>query len=366
MNTTNENKLLLDEYYRLEQKLLHERIELAKEKLGKSLVILGHHYQRDEIIQHADYIGDSYKLAKIASENKDAKYIVFCGVHFMAESASILAREGQVVILPDLEAGCTLADMAKIEQVEECWDYLSTVFEDKVIPITYINSSAEIKAFCGKNGGTICTSSNAEAIFRWAFKEGQRILFFPDEHLGRNIAYFKLNLPLESMFVWDPNKYPDNIDKKQLEDKNIILWKGFCCVHMQFNKEQIYNMRNNYPNIKIIVHPECKFEVVELTDYFGSTEFIIKKVSESAEGSQWAVGTEINLVRRLSKNNPQKFVRSLSNYQRLCATMFRINPQLLLWVLENILVGNIVNQITVKAEIKENSLIALNKMLSIF
>lgn len=360
-----EQEILPDEYINLFEEEIHNRILSAKEKLGKALVILGHHYQRDEVIRYADYTGDSFKLARIAALNKEAKYIVFCGVHFMAESADILANDNQVVILPDLEAGCSMADMAQIEQVEECWDYLNSSLKCKIIPITYINSSASIKAFCGRNNGAVCTSSNAEAVFKWAFKEGDKILFIPDEHLGRNTGYFKLGLPLNSMIVWDPTKLNGGIEKDELKNAQIILWKGFCSVHMQFNQQQIDTMKAMFPNIKIIVHPECKFEVVKKSDAVGSTEFIIKQVTESPKDSQWAVGTEIHLVNRLAKNNLNKLIKCLNNYHCLCATMFRISPERLLWALEKLSNREIVNQIKVSPAIKHNSLLALNKMLSI-
>lgn len=360
-----EQEILPDEYLNLSDEQLHNRILLAKHKLGKALVILGHHYQRDEVIRYADYTGDSLKLARTAANNKNAKYIVFCGVHFMAETADILANDNQVVVLPDLEAGCSMADMAEIEQVEECWNYLNSRLKCKLIPITYINSSATIKAFCGRNNGAVCTSSNAEAIFKWASKEGNKILFIPDEHLGRNTGHFKLGLPLNSMPIWDPNKLNGGIEKDELKNAQIILWKGFCSVHMQFNEQQIDSMKTIYPNIKIIVHPECKFEVVKKSNAVGSTEFIIKQINESPNGSQWAVGTEIHLVNRLAKNNPHKLVKCLNSYHCLCATMFRISPERLLWALEKLSEGEIVNQVKVSAEIKHNSLLALNKMLSI-
>jgi len=360
-----EQEILPDEYIGLSAEELNKRILSAKERLGKTLVILGHHYQRDEIVRYADYTGDSLKLARIAASLRDVKYIVFCGVHFMAESADILANEGQIVILPDLEAGCSMADMAMIEQVEECWDCLISSGGDRIVPVTYINSSAEVKAFCGRHNGIVCTSSNAEAVFKWAFNDGRRILFLPDEHLGRNTAHFKLGLPLDSMVVWDPAKMNGGIDKEGLKKAKIVLWKGFCSVHMQFNEEQIYSLKKLYPGIKIIVHPECKFEVVKNSDVVGSTEFIIKQVTESPAGSAWGVGTEIHLVNRLAKNNPDKLIKCLNSYHCLCATMFRISPERLLWALENLADGKVVNMISVAKEIKEYSLIALNRMLSV-
>ncbi|OGF64044.1 MAG: quinolinate synthetase [Candidatus Fischerbacteria bacterium RBG_13_37_8] len=354
-----------DEYLILKEGQLYERIARAREKLGKSLVILGHHYQRDEVIQFADYTGDSYKLSRLASENTEAKYIVFCGVHFMAESANILAAGGQIVILPDIEAGCSMADMAHIDQVNECWEYLNGIAAGKIIPATYINSSAEIKAFCGKQGGAVCTSSNAAAVFKWAFSHAEKLLFFPDEHLGRNTAYYHLNIPLDEMVVWDPVKVNGGLSREEIEHARIILWKGFCSVHMQFNEQQIKSVRQTYPGIRVIVHPECTFEVVQSADESGSTEHIIKQVSNALDGTKWAVGTEIHLVNRLAKWNPGKLVICLSRISCLCATMFRISPERLLWILENLLQGKVVNRIEVSSEVRSYSKRALDRMLSI-
>jgi len=355
---------LSDEYLQLSAEELDRRIERAKKELGNSVIILGHHYQRDEIIKFADYRGDSFKLSQLAAKHKDVNYIIFCGVHFMAESADILSNENQIVILPDMEAGCSMADMASMDQVLECWDYINDLIKEKIIPITYMNSSAALKAFCGKHNGSVCTSSNAIAVFKWAFSQANKILFFPDEHLGRNTAY-KLGISLDELVVWDPEEPNGGLTEEEILKSRIILWKGFCSVHMQFNEQQIYSLRSRYPDIKIIVHPECRFEVVQLSDFVGSTEYIINKVTESKDIKKWGVGTEIHLVNRLAKDNPDKYIVCLNNYFCLCATMFRISPQRLLWSMENLLQGRIVNQIKVSPSIKRWAIIALDRMLSI-
>lgn len=357
-------EILSEEYLQLSASELDKRLEKAKKELGNSLIILGHHYQRDEVIKYANYRGDSFKLSQLAANHKEAKYIIFCGVHFMAESADILSNENQIVILPDMEAGCSMADMASMDQVMECWDYLNDICQEKIIPITYMNSSAALKAFCGKNEGAVCTSSNASAVFKWALSKSNKILFFPDEHLGRNTAY-KLGIPLSELVVWDPEEVMGGLSEEEIKKAKIILWKGFCSVHMQFNVQQIYSIKKLHPDIKIIVHPECRFEVVQLADFVGSTEFIIKKVSESKDIKKWAVGTEIHLVNRLAKENPDKFIICLNNYFCLCATMFRISPQRLLWSMEKLLEGKVVNQIRVSETIKKWARIALDRMLTI-
>lgn len=355
---------LPEEYSKLSDSEVDERIAEAKRALGNSLVILGHHYQRDRIIKFADYTGDSFKLSRLAAEHKNAKYIVFCGVHFMAESADILTGDDQVVILPDMEAGCSMADMAEIDDVIACWDSLFNINKKKIIPITYINSSSAVKAFCGQNGGSVCTSSNASSAFKWAYSQSDKIIFFPDEHLGRNTAY-SLGIPLEKMVVWNPSKLNGGLTNEQILNARIILWRGFCCVHMVFDEQQISARRAAYPGIKIIVHPECRFEVAQSADFTGSTEYIIRTVSTSKEYKKWAVGTEIHLVNRLAKQNPDKFVVGLSDYFSFCATMFRISPLRLLWILERLVAGEIVNQVKVDSSSKYWAKIALDRMLQI-
>src|SRR5947208_2943419 len=289
---------------------LDERIAAARTMLGERLVILGHHYQRDEIIKYADYRGDSFKLAQLAAARPQADYIVFCGVHFMAESADILSAPHQKVILPNPTAGCSMADMANIAEVEECWEMLhETLGEDaSVIPVTYMNSAANLKAFCGRNGGIVCTSSNAPAVIRWSFSHGKRVLFFPDEHLGRNTA-LKYGIAAEQMAVWNPkDPMASDTAEEELEHAKLILWKGYCTTHMRFNVQQIAKARAEYPGIKVIVHPECRREVVEAADLNGSTEFIIQQIEQAPAGTSWAVATEINLVHRLAKEHPEQFI----------------------------------------------------------
>lgn len=356
---------LPDLYRMMSSKELDERIVRAKQQLGEDLVILGHHYQRDDVIQYADFRGDSLKLARQGAEQRDAKYIVFCGVHFMAETADILAEDHQIVILPDLRAGCSMADMAELEEVEEAWELLHEEFGDTIIPVTYVNSSAAIKAFVGKQGGTTCTSSNAEAVLKWAFSQKRRILFLPDQHLGRNTAY-KMGIPLEQMVVWNPHTADFEEQKGELEDVRMILWKGHCSVHQKFTVEHIRRVRQRDPEIKVIVHPECSFEVVQLSDYNGSTEYIIKTVTNAPSGTKWAVGTEVNLVQRLAKENPDKHIELLSTTMCPCLTMNRIDRPHLLWALESIIEGEPINQIEVDPEIIHWSKIALNRMLAVF
>ena len=343
---------------------LDNRIREAREKLGSRLVILGHHYQRDEVIKFADLRGDSFKLAAWAATRKDAEYIVFCGVHFMAESADILSASFQKVVLPDLSAGCSMADMAALDQVETCWDDLARVTAGKIIPITYMNSAASIKAFCGEHGGAVCTSSNAPAVMRWALERGDRILFLPDQHLGRNTGY-ALGLRLEEMPVWDPFEELGGNTSEVLNNSRVVLWKGHCSVHQRFLPQHVAQVRSRYPGIRVIAHPECRFEVVQLSDDSGSTEHIIKCLTQSPAGTKWAVGTEIHLVNRLMKENPDRFIIPLDDCGCLCSTMFRIDPQHLLWSLENLLDGNVVNPITVDPGVAANARIALNRMLQI-
>jgi len=346
---------------------LDQRIAAAKTALGDRLVILGHHYQRDEIIKYADFRGDSFKLAQLAAARPQADYIVFCGVHFMAESADILSAPHQRVILPNPAAGCSMADMANIAEVEECWDLLlETLGPDMgVVPVTYMNSAANLKAFCGRNGGIVCTSSNAPKVIDWAFKHGRRVLFFPDEHLGRNTA-LKYGIAENQMFVWNP-KDPmasENVEE-ELERSKIILWKGYCTTHMRFNVQQVAKARAEYPGIKVLVHPECRREVVDAADLYGSTEYIIQQIEQAPAGSQWAVGTEINLVHRLAKEHPDQFIFCLDPIVCPCSTMYRIHPAYLAWVLEGLLEGQVINQVSVDGETAHWARIALDRMLAL-
>jgi quinolinate synthase len=354
-------------YATMDGEELDRRITAAKSTLGERLVILGHHYQRDEIIKYADYRGDSYKLAQLAAGRKEADYIVFCGVHFMAESADILSAAHQQVILPNPAAGCSMADMANIAEVEECWDILTGMLgEDAgIIPVTYINSAANLKAFCGRHGGVVCTSSNAPKIINWAFKQGKRVLFFPDEHLGRNTA-FHYGIPSEQMVVYNP-KNPLDFDDAEtlLANSRIILWKGYCSTHMRFSVEQIAKARADYPGINVIVHPECRQEVVEAADLYGSTEYIIQQIEKAPAGSQWAVGTEINLVHRIAQEHPDKFIFCLDPIVCPCSTMYRIHPAYLAWVLEALVNGEVLNQVSVDEETAHWARVALERMLTL-
>lgn len=346
---------------------LDQRIATTRATLGERLVILGHHYQRDEIIKYADYRGDSFKLAQLAAARPQADYIVFCGVHFMAESADILSGPHQRVILPNPAAGCSMADMANIAEVEECWELLTeTLGADMgVIPVTYMNSAANLKAFCGRNGGIVCTSSNAPKVMAWAFSHGRRVLFFPDEHLGRNTA-LKYGIAEQQMVVWNP-KDPlasDDIED-QLERSKIILWKGYCTTHMRFNVQQVMKARAEYPGIKVLVHPECRREVVEAADLYGSTEYIIQQIEQAPAGSQWAVATEINLVHRLAKEHPEQFIFCLDPIVCPCSTMYRIHPAYLAWVLEGLVNGEVINQVSVDEETARWARVALQRMLAL-
>ena len=341
-----------------------QRIRALRDQLGERLVILGHHYQRDEVIKFADIRGDSFKLAQWAGNQKNAEYIVFCGVHFMAESADILSGPHQKVILPDLSAGCSMADMAELDQVETCWADLIRITGERIVPITYMNSTAAIKAFCGRNGGAVCTSSNAAAVMRWALEKSDKILFLPDQHLGRNTAY-GLGFRLDEMAVWDPFEELGGNTEQQLRDSRFILWKGHCSVHQRFLPQHVANVRAKYPGISVISHPECRWEVAQLSDDVGSTEHIIKRVTNAPAGSQWAIGTEIHLVNRLANENPDRFIIPLDDCGCLCSTMFRIDAPHLLWVLENLVEGRVVNQITVPPEIARDARVALDRMLQI-
>jgi quinolinate synthase len=344
------------------------RIAAAKHYLGDECIVLGHHYQRDEVVRFSDYQGDSYRLSQIASEAK-ARYIVFCGVHFMAESADVLGREGQVVILPDLNAGCSMADMAEITQVEDCWEQLQRIgvvsADNKgVTPLTYMNSTAAIKAFCGERGGAVCTSSNAHASMTWGFQQNEKILFLPDQHLGRNTAY-AMGVPLDEMVVWDPYQLQGGVSADRLRSAKLILWKGHCSVHQRFLPEHIGAVRAKYPGIQVIVHPECRWEVCQKADAQGSTDRLRKIVADAPAGSRFAIGTEIHLVNRLAAQHPDKTVITLDDSGCLCTTMYRISPQHLAWTLENLVQGQIVNQISVKPEVKFWAKVALDRMLQV-
>jgi len=334
-----------------------------KRALGPRLVILGHHYQQHEVIQFADFTGDSLKLAQIGAAQNEAEYIVFCGVHFMAESADILTGDGVTVILPDLSAGCSMADMADIDQVEESWDFFSEECRANVVPITYVNSAAAIKAFCGGHGGACCTSSNARAILEWAFGRGEKVLFLPDQHLGRNTAY-AMGIPLSEMAVYDRARPNGGLTAEQVRAARVLLWKGHCSVHGLFTLEQCREIRRTDPECRILVHPECAWEVVQESDLAGSTEYIIKTVRESPAGSRWAIGTEIHLVDRLARTHPDKAIRSLAGIQCLCTTMYRIDLKHLLWALDGVATGRVVNAIKVDPEEKRLAIVALKRMLA--
>jgi quinolinate synthase len=355
---------LPEAYVELSEQELDARIVRAKAELGSRLVILGHHYQRDEVVKYADYRGDSLKLSQQAASRKEAEYIVFCGVHFMAESADILSGDHQVVVLPDMNAGCSMADMAELEQVEVCWDEVARATDAKVVPVTYINSTAAIKAFVGKHGGAVCTSSNARKVMEWAFTQGQKGLFLPDEHLGRNTGW-RMGIPLEAMRVWDPYQESGGLTAEEIRRARVLLWKGHCSVHQRFLPEHVHKVREQYPGIRVIAHPECRWDVFELADDVGSTEYIIKRVKESPAGTAWAVGTEIHLVCRLARELPDRRIISLEDCGCLCSTMFRISPQHLCWTLESLAAGQVVNRVSVDPETKHWARVALDRMLEL-
>jgi quinolinate synthase len=360
-----ERQPLPDRYLGLSDAEMDLRIAAARAALGDRLVILGHHYQRDEVIKFADFTGDSFKLARQAASRRDAEFIVFCGVHFMAESADILSGAHQQVILPDLAAGCSMADMAAPDQLEMSWRELGEMGARSVIPVTYINSAASIKAFCGEHGGVVCTSSNAAATMRWAWDRGEKLLMLPDQHLGRNTA-FRMGVPLDEMVVWDPTEVWGGLSPDDIERAKLILWKGHCSVHTRFSVQQIATFRKQYPRGRVIVHPECTFDVVQAADDSGSTEHIIKTVTGSPEGSVWAVGTEIHLVHRLEKQlAPARTVVTLDPFGCLCSTMFRVSPNHLLWVLEGLLDGQVPNRIVVPEPTSRWAKVALDRMLTI-
>ena len=345
---------------------LVERAIKARQALGDRAMVLGHHYQRDEVIDFADIRGDSFKLAQAAADNSKAEYVLFCGVHFMAESADILTTDFQKVILPDLSAGCSMADMATASQVNECWKQLERLnLAAKTIPITYMNSSAAIKAFTGRNGGAVCTSSNAERAMNWAFEKGEKILFLPDQHLGRNTAVLKLGLSLEDCVIWNPWKPNGGLTDLEIQNAKVILWRGHCSVHGRFSIENVKHVREKLAGVKVLVHPECKHEVVAAADVVGSTEMIIKTVQESAPGSKWAIGTELNLVQRLANENADKEIVFLDKTVCYCSTMNRIDLPHLVWAMESLVQGNIVNQIKVEAETAKFAKVALDRMLAL-
>ena len=359
----------LDHYLALPDHSMDDRIAAARAKLGATTVILGHHYQRDEVVRFADFTGDSYKLSKSAMAT-GARYIVFCGVHFMAESADILADNGQQVILPDLNAGCSMADMAEISQVEDCWDALERAgLASETIPVTYINSTAAIKAFCGERGGLVCTSSSARKALDWAFARGKRVLFLPDQHLGRNTGQ-AMGIPLEEMVVWDPwavqlGSSWGGQSAERLAASRIVLWKGHCAVHQRFLPSHVDQVRARYPGIQVIVHPECRYEVCQKADMLGSTEQLIARIEQAPVGSTFAVGTEIHLVNRMAKRfaSEGKKIVSLDDAGCLCTTMYRISPQHLAWALENLVDGRVVNRIQVRPDVKRWARVALDRML---
>ena len=353
-------------YMRMKPEELDARIAEAKAKLGDRVVMLGHHYQRDEIIKYADFRGDSFKLSQLAANQEDAEFIIFCGVHFMAETADILSSPDQKVILPNLTAGCSMADMARIDDVLDCWDDLEDVLgaNGGVIPITYMNSTAAIKALCGRNGGVVCTSSNATATFEWALTRGEKILFLPDQHLGRNTA-LKFGIGVDEMIIWNPFKPLGGNTEQQIRDAKVILWQGHCSVHTRFTVEQIDAARIKLPGIHIVVHPECTMEVVQAADSNGSTEYILQMVNNAPAGSIIAVGTEISMVNRLAAANPDKTVFCLDSVVCPCSTMYRIHPAYVSWVLDGLIEGVVVNQISVDKETAEQARLALDRMLAV-
>lgn len=361
------------EYREASEAELAERIRIAKASLGDRVVVLGHFYQREEVIVHADYVGDSFQLANAALEHPDAEAIVFCGVHFMAETADLLSRPEQAVILPNLAAGCSMADMADIDQVEDCWEQLAEVYGDMdavdadglvpVIPVTYMNSSAAIKGFVGRHGGIVCTSSNARTVLEWAFQRGRRVLFFPDQHLGRNTAK-AMGVPLEQMPMWNPRKPLGGASVDAIEDARVILWHGFCSVHRRFSVEQIEKARAEHPGVRVIVHPECPMDVVDAADESGSTDYIRKAIEAAIEPTAFAIGTEVNLVQRLAAEHPQHEIFCLDPVVCPCSTMYRIHPGYLAWVLEGLVAGEVRNRITVPQDVADPARLALERMLA--
>jgi len=359
--------LLFEDFALLDDDVCDERISAAKAKLGNRCVILGHHYQRDEVFKHADFTGDSLKLSRNAAQS-DAEYIVFCGVHFMAEVADILSRPEQISILPDLAAGCSMADMANLVKVQKCWDELAKIIDvdNDVTPVTYINSAADLKAFCGRHEGIVCTSSNAQKILEWSFAKRPKVLFFPDQHLGRNTGY-KMGIPLEQMVTWNFNREMGGLTEEQIRNAKIILWQGHCSVHQAFKPEQIDNFMQRYPETKVISHPEASFEVCQKSDYIGSTESILRTVREAEPNTRWLVATELNLVNRLHEEckSQGKNVHFMSPTLSMCSTMFRTDPQHLAWIMENLAEGHVINQISVPAAEASLARKALDNMLAV-
>ncbi len=353
-------------YHNLQPAELTDRITAARRTLGDRLLILGHNYQRDEVIEHADLRGDSLLLAKYAQQYAERPYVVFCGVHFMAETADVLSRSNQTVILPDMSAGCSMADMAAIEQVEQCWESLGRILpiEDMVMPVVYVNSAAILKAFCGEHGGLTCTSSNARAIIEWSWARREKILFFPDEHLGRNTAT-TMGVPRDQMIVWDPFLADGGNSEEAIRKARLILWKGHCSVHQMFQPAHVDYFRRRYPDVTVIVHPECHEDVVNKADLVGSTEYIIRTVTAAAPGTKWAVGTELNLVNRLKREQADKQVFFLSSTVCQCATMYRIDAPHLCWALENLVDGQVVNHIVVPDDEKQWAKVALDRMMAL-
>jgi quinolinate synthase len=376
MSVATKSEFDFPSYRELSDEELSQRISAVRQQLGDELLILGHHYQQDEVIAHSDLRGDSYQLSQLAASHSDCRWIVFCGVHFMAETADVLAnrperlqqRAGQrvEVVLPDMAAGCSMADMAAIEQVEAAWQDLAEVLDtDQLIPVTYVNSAASLKAFCGRHGGVVCTSSNASAVMQWAFSKGERVLFFPDQHLGRNTS-LQMGISLDQMPVWDP--FDDDLggnSEQQLRDSRVVLWKGHCSVHQMFTADHVHQLRESHPDIKILVHPECCQEVNDLADVSGSTGKIIETVRAAAAGTCWAIGTELHLVNRLKQEHPEQEIHFLSSVVCMCATMYRIDQAHLCWSLENLAAGTPVNVIQVDDETSRWALIALERMLAI-
>jgi quinolinate synthase len=364
--------ILPKEYRNASAEELDLRIRAARHELGERLVILGHYYQRDEVIRYADFVGDSFQLAQAAKTRPKAEAILFCGVHFMAETADMLSRPDQAVILPNLAAGCSMADMADIDTVTDCWESLTEILGDAVegdgrapvIPVTYMNSSAALKAFCGEHGGVVCTSSNAATVLKWAFERGRRVLFFPDQHLGRNTGK-AMGIGLDQMLLWNPNKPMGGCDEQTLRDAKIILWHGFCSVHKRFTTEQIQMARMRHPGVRVIVHPECTMEVVEAADESGSTDYIRRRIEAAPAGSVFAVGTEINMVQRLANEHPEQTIFCLDSIICPCSTMYRIHPSYVAWVLEALGRGEVLNRITVPENIAQPARIALERMLSL-
>src|SRR2546421_2106212 len=355
-------------YNQLSEAELRIRLAMAKEQLGSRLVILGHHYQQDEVIEFADFVGDSFELSRKAAEQKGIEFVIFCGVHFMAESADILTDEKVKVILPDLGAGCSMADMANLDQTLVAWEQLDeTCLGQTIVPITYMNSSAAIKAFVGEHGGAVCTSSNCRAVLEWALKKSDgkvKVLFFPDQHLGRNTAY-AMGYPLDKMVLWDPKQDLGGNSEEALREADFVLWKGHCSVHQLFRPEHVDQVREKYPAMKVIVHPECRWEVVQKADLTGSTAYIVKQIEAAPPGSQWAIGTEVHLINRLAHQHPEQKIIVLSDCQCLCTTMFRIDLKHLCWAVENLVAGNVVNEIKVDAHTRKWATVGLERMLQI-